>query len=78
MDLQLAGGLGRVRQRDDLAKPMGEGWTVTDFETHVRDEYTTFGWIIERMLEEAGFVVETVERSSPVTTAYVCRKKCSS
>ncbi|MBF2047636.1 MAG: class I SAM-dependent methyltransferase [Elainella sp. C42_A2020_010] len=60
------------------AIPMGEGWTVTDFETHVRDEYTTFSWILERMLEETGFVIETVERASSVITAYTCRKKCSS
>lgn len=59
------------------AKPVGEGWTSADFETHIRDEYTTFAWIMQRMLEDAGLRIETVEQSTDVTIGYTCRKKAA-
>jgi putative AdoMet-dependent methyltransferase len=57
------------------AKPGGEGWTVADFTTHVRDEYTTFAWILERMIEDAGFRIDTIKRLTNVTTGYICQRK---
>lgn len=57
------------------AQPVGEGWSAEDFETHVRDEYTTFEWIIERMLQDAGFIIETTKRSNCETAGYICRKQ---
>jgi putative AdoMet-dependent methyltransferase len=57
-----------------VAKPLGEGWTTDDFATHVREEYTTFGWILERMLTDAGFTVETANYVTPEYAEYVCRK----
>jgi hypothetical protein len=50
---------------DRVAKPAGEGFTVSDFETHVREEYTTFGWIIEGMLTRAGFEIEQADYQHP-------------
>lgn len=32
------------------AKPGGEGFSKADFEMHVREEYSTFAWIIEGIL----------------------------
>jgi len=29
--------------------------------THMRDEYSTFAWVIERMLTDAGFQIESVD-----------------
>jgi SAM-dependent methyltransferase len=31
------------------------GWTRAELETHVRDEHSTFTWLLEPMLVEAGF-----------------------
>ena len=59
---------------DRVAKPVGEGFTVSDFETHVREEYTTFGWIIEGMLTRAGFEIEQADYPAPEYAQYVCRK----
>lgn len=42
---------------DAVAKPAGEGFTREMFETHVRDEYSTFAWILEGMIERAGLTV---------------------
>lgn len=57
-----------------VAKPLGEGWTAQDFATHVREEYTTFGWILERMLTDAGFTIETANYLTPEYAEYICRR----
>ncbi len=56
------------------AKPAGEGFTVSDYETHVREEYSTFGWILEGMLTRAGFAIEQADYRTPEYSQYVCRK----
>src|SRR6266702_3445497 len=42
--------------------------------THMRDEYSTFGWVIERMLSETGFVLESVDYHAPLHGTYLLRK----
>ncbi|MEM7274733.1 MAG: class I SAM-dependent methyltransferase [Actinomycetota bacterium] len=42
---------------DAMARPAGEGFTREMFETHVREEFSTFTWIIEGMIERAGLQV---------------------
>lgn len=59
---------------EKAAKPAGEGFTTSDFEMHVREEHSTFAWIIEGMLSKVGFKIETVDYISPTTAQYVCRK----
>lgn len=54
------------------AKPYG--WIVDDFETHVREEYTTFAWILEGMLERAGFKLTEAHYLNPAIAEYLCRK----
>ena len=58
-----------------VAKPVDEGWTAQDFETHVREEHTTFGWILERMLRQSGLTIETSEYLTPEYAEYICRKQ---
>jgi SAM-dependent methyltransferase len=33
------------------------GWTRAELETHVRDEHSTFTWLLEPMLADAGFAI---------------------
>jgi hypothetical protein len=40
---------------DRVARPASEGFTADEFAQHVRDEYSTMTWIIEGLLERAGF-----------------------
>src|ERR1700722_6270652 len=42
--------------------------------THMRDEYSTFGWVIERMLADAGFVLTSVDYHAPLHGTYLLRK----
>ena len=46
----------------------------SEAKTHIRDEYSTFGWIMRGMLERAGFTVEKSRVSNGVITEYACRK----
>ena len=39
-------------------------WVRADIEEHVRDEHSTFSWLLEPMIERAGFHIETVRRST--------------
>ncbi len=58
---------------DRVARPAGEGFTREDFETHVREEFSTHEWILEGMLERAGFAVITRAFPHPTYGEYVCR-----
>jgi SAM-dependent methyltransferase len=53
-----------------------EGWTRDELETHIRTEFSTFNWLLEPMLERAGFAIEDVSHApSQVFSKYVCRKR---
>lgn len=56
------------------AKPDGEGFTKNDFEMHVREEHSTFGWIIEGILTRAGFEIEAANYVATEYAEYVCRR----
>jgi 2-polyprenyl-3-methyl-5-hydroxy-6-metoxy-1,4-benzoquinol methylase len=42
--------------------------------THMRDEYSTFGWVIERMLTEVGFTLVSADYHAPLHGTYVLQK----
>ncbi len=42
--------------------------------THMRDEYSTFGWVMERMLTEVGFTVVSADYHAPLHGTYLLRK----
>jgi 2-polyprenyl-3-methyl-5-hydroxy-6-metoxy-1,4-benzoquinol methylase len=42
--------------------------------SHMRDEYSTFGWVIERMLTDAGFALISVDYHAPLHGTYLLRK----
>src|SRR6204780_3238464 len=42
--------------------------------THMRDEYSTFGWVIERMPTEAGFTLVAAGYPAPLHGTYLVRK----
>jgi SAM-dependent methyltransferase len=49
------------------------GWTRAELETHLREEYSTFTWLLEPMLERAGFAIQQAEKSG-IYASYVCVK----
>jgi hypothetical protein len=58
-----------------VSSPSGEGFSRRDFETHVREEHSTFAWILEGMLERSGFTIEENDHSDPAYGIYLCRKR---
>jgi SAM-dependent methyltransferase len=61
----------------DTAAPSPKlGWTREELETHVRDEHSTFNWLLEPMIERAGFEIEQADYGSlRIYAAYLCRKR---
>jgi len=46
--------------------------------THIRDEYSTYTWIMEGLLERAGFRIDTVNTINEFLAGYLCTKKTNS
>src|SRR3954452_12545818 len=42
--------------------------------THMRDEYSTFGWVMERMLTDVGFALVSADYHAPLHGTYLLRK----
>jgi putative AdoMet-dependent methyltransferase len=57
-----------------MAKPEGEGFSAADFATHVRDEHSTYDWILEGLIERAGFRIERKTRWDAIYADYDCAK----
>lgn len=55
---------------DDPAR----GWTRAELETHLREEHSTFAWLLEPMLERAGFAIRDARYDRGVYAAYTCVK----
>lgn len=53
----------------------GGGFSRADFEAHVRDEHSTFDWILDDMLARTGFLVTKKEIWSPTYAAYHARRR---
>jgi 2-polyprenyl-3-methyl-5-hydroxy-6-metoxy-1,4-benzoquinol methylase len=41
---------------------------------HMRDEYSTFGWVMERMLTEVGFTLVSADYHAPLHGTYLLQK----
>src|SRR3979490_3454540 len=50
------------------------GFSRDSVVTHMRDEYSTFGWVIERMLTDAGFTLVSADYHAPLHGTYLLRK----
>lgn len=54
----------------------GVGWNRAELETHLRDEYSLFSWLLEPMIEQAGFeITEADYDPSQIFAAYTCVKR---
>ncbi len=45
-----------------------------DFAAHVRDEFTTYDWIMEGLLRRAGFRIDRAEYQNSVFATYLCTR----
>ena len=52
----------------------GDDWVRADIEEHVRDEHSTFSWLLEAMMERSGFRIEDVSYTDDgILAEYVAR-----
>jgi hypothetical protein len=67
---QIESWLGGAAAHSDL------GWTRHELETHLREEHSTYSWLLEPMLQQAGFEIRRAEPiASKVYTSYLCVKR---
>ncbi len=60
---------------DGAAERPEDGWTRAELELHLREEHSTFTWLLEQMLERAGFeILEASSTPSRAYAAYTCVK----
>lgn len=55
--------------------PQASGFSREDFEMHVREEYSTFAWVLEGFLERAGFEILERAHPAPEYAEYLCRPR---
>lgn len=58
-----------------MAADVEGGWTRAELAEHVRDEQSTFTWLLEPMLARAGLeIVDATYSASGMLAQYLCRK----
>jgi cyclopropane fatty-acyl-phospholipid synthase-like methyltransferase len=57
-----------------IEKDVGPDFAL-EAETHIRDEYSTYDWIMEGFLKRAGFLMEKIEYTSGFGTQYICARQ---
>ena len=61
---------------ETMTADVEHGWTRAELAEHVRDEHSTFTWLLEPTIERAGFDIIDANRSaSGVFARYLCRKR---
>ena len=52
-----------------------EGWSRAELEEHVRDEHSTYTWLLEPMIQRSGFAIEEAAFSDDgIFAKYVLRR----
>ena len=52
-----------------------EGWTRDELEEHVREEHSTFTWLLEPLLERTGFEIVERDVAGGLYATYVCARQ---
>jgi SAM-dependent methyltransferase len=61
---------------ETMSADVERGWTRSELAEHVRDEHSTFTWLLEPMLERAGFdIVDASYSASGVFARYLCQRR---
>jgi ubiquinone/menaquinone biosynthesis C-methylase UbiE len=51
------------------------GWTADELAEHLRSEFSTYSWLLETMLDHAGFEILERDYRRDVYGAYTCRRR---
>lgn len=61
---------------EDSSNEFGEEF-ANEIKVHIKDEYSTFDWVIQGIIERAGFRIEASNSDSVLMSEYLCRKVSS-
>jgi len=59
---------------DGAATDPAAGYTGADYAEHIRTEFSTYRWLLEPMLAQVGFEIESAEYAGRLYGAYTCVK----
>ena len=66
----------RIEQWCSSLPADGAGWIRADLEEHVRDEHSTYSWLLEPMIEQAGFdIADRSYTADGMFARYVLRRR---
>lgn len=55
---------------------VGDGWNRAELEEHVRDESSTFTWLLEPMMQQCGFeIVDATYSDDRFFAKYLLKKR---
>jgi putative AdoMet-dependent methyltransferase len=60
----------------ELAREFSDAF-VEETKTHIREEYSTFDWVLQGFIERAGFSIEHVCTEDRLAREYFCRKRAA-
>jgi hypothetical protein len=60
---------------DEFGHTDGQGFSREDFESHIREKFSTYAWILEGLLDRAGFSIVTSEFPRPTHGEVCCRRR---
>ncbi len=61
---------------ETMAADVERGWTRPELAEHVRDEHSTFTWLLEPMIERAGFeILDASHSDSGMFAQYLCQRR---
>ncbi|RBM05108.1 class I SAM-dependent methyltransferase [Streptomyces sp. PT12] len=63
------------RWMDGASEDPAAGYTAEDYAEHIRTEHSTYRWLLEPMLERAGFDIVRVDYAAEVFGAYTCVRR---
>jgi len=64
-----------ARWLDGASTDSAHGYTREDYVEHIRTEHSTFRWLLEPMLDVAGFDIVDAEFPGPTYGAYTCVRR---
>lgn len=62
---------------EHLLEDMGQHFSkdfVEETKLHFKEEFSTFDWVLQGMIERAGFVIEWTDTNDILESEYICRK----
>ena len=59
---------------DTVGADVERGWLRAELAEHIRDEHSTFTWLLEPMLARAGLEIVEADQPDAVSARYVCRR----